>query len=323
MIRYVALLAYACAVLFAGPAAAQVNSKIGVYRAAPPTLTDGQAASLRLDASGALAASGNFGLLGPLPAGSNVIGAVTQSGAPWSVTASVSNFPASQAVTNTGTFAVQNTAVVVGGNATAVKTDGSGTTQPVSAASLPLPAGASTSAAQSTGNTSLASIDTKTPTLGTQARSASRSVTPASDLANIEPAGTPITGTAMPAGGTGLTGWLSALYAATAPRTITFFDNGTVPASGQLGGNARDAGSPNLYTRFTAAVSSTVAGTVQVRSCTDSGCAIYAVVASQPVAAGGNVAVTGVLVGRYAQGVVINGGAAAGTAQIFQSFTQN
>jgi hypothetical protein len=39
-------------------------------------------------------------------------------------------------------------------------------TQPVSAASLPLPSGAATAANQSTGNTSLASIDTKTPALG-------------------------------------------------------------------------------------------------------------------------------------------------------------
>lgn len=46
-----------------------------------------------------------------------------------------------------------------------VPVDGSGVTQPVSAAALPLPSGAATSAAQTTGNTSLASIDTKTPTL--------------------------------------------------------------------------------------------------------------------------------------------------------------
>ena len=38
-------------------------------------------------------------------------------------------------------------------------------TQPISAASLPLPSGASTSALQTTGNTSLSSIDTKTPAL--------------------------------------------------------------------------------------------------------------------------------------------------------------
>lgn len=42
----------------------------------------------------------------------------------------------------------------------------SGTPVPVSVASLPLPAGAATSALQTTGNTSLGSIDTKTPALG-------------------------------------------------------------------------------------------------------------------------------------------------------------
>jgi hypothetical protein len=46
-----------------------------------------------------------------------------------------------------------------GANAAAVKVDGSAVTQPVSAASLPLPAGAATSAAQGTGNASLAVIE--------------------------------------------------------------------------------------------------------------------------------------------------------------------
>ncbi|MGY2052405.1 hypothetical protein [Methylobacterium sp. JK268] len=67
---------------------------------------------------------------------------------PVSGTVGVSNFPASQAVTNAGTFAVQNTAAVVGGNAVAVKVDGSATTQPITAASLPLPSGAATSSNQ-------------------------------------------------------------------------------------------------------------------------------------------------------------------------------
>lgn len=44
-----------------------------------------------------------------------------------------------------------------------VPVDGSGVTQPVSAASLPLPTGAATAANQSTSNTSLSSIDTKLP----------------------------------------------------------------------------------------------------------------------------------------------------------------
>lgn len=49
----------------------------------------------------------------------------------------------------------QGAVPIQGGNATAVKTDGSATTQPVSAASLPLPAGAATSAAQTTSNAAL------------------------------------------------------------------------------------------------------------------------------------------------------------------------
>jgi hypothetical protein len=56
-----------------------------------------------------------------------------------------------------------------GANATAVKTDGSATTQPVSAAALPLPAGAATSAKQDTGNASLASLDGKTVAVDTGA----------------------------------------------------------------------------------------------------------------------------------------------------------
>jgi hypothetical protein len=49
--------------------------------------------------------------------------------------------------------------------ANGLKVDNSGVTQPVSAASLPLPSGASTAALQTTGNSSLSSIDGKTPAL--------------------------------------------------------------------------------------------------------------------------------------------------------------
>jgi hypothetical protein len=48
--------------------------------------------------------------------------------------------------------------------------------------------------------------------LGTKTSAGSLSVAAASDQANLEPAGAAITGTAMPTGGTGLTGWLSAIY---------------------------------------------------------------------------------------------------------------
>ena len=64
---------------------------------------------------------------------------------------------------------------------TALKVDASGTTQPVSAAALPLPTGAATAAAQATGNASLASLDGKLPARGQATMSASTPVALASD----------------------------------------------------------------------------------------------------------------------------------------------
>ncbi|MBX9883348.1 MAG: hypothetical protein K2X68_00075 [Novosphingobium sp.] len=86
-------------------------------------------------------------------------------------------------------------------------------TQTVTAASLPLPTGAATAANQTSTNTSLSTISGQLPaSLGPKTSAASLSVGVASDIANIEPAAAAITGTSMPAGGTGLTGWLSAIY---------------------------------------------------------------------------------------------------------------
>lgn len=65
--------------------------------------------------------------------------------------------------------------------ASAVPVDGSGVTQPVSAASLPLPSGASTAAKQDTGNASLSSIDSKLNTLGQKTGSGSVPVVLSSD----------------------------------------------------------------------------------------------------------------------------------------------
>ncbi len=48
--------------------------------------------------------------------------------------------------------------------------------------------------------------------LGAKAAAASLSVSVPTDLANLEPAGAPVTGTTMPSGGAGLTGWLSAIF---------------------------------------------------------------------------------------------------------------
>jgi len=82
--------------------------------------------------------------------------------------------------------------------ATRLLVDGSGVTQPISAASLPLPTGAATSANQTTGNTSLASIDGKLPSsLGTKTSSASLSISPAfaatSTLTNVASSATSVT----------------------------------------------------------------------------------------------------------------------------------
>lgn len=70
----------------------------------------------------------------PLPAGSNLIGKATISQGGNDASVSASN---------------------------ALKVDGSAVTQPISAAALPLPSGAATSALQTAGNASLASIDSK------------------------------------------------------------------------------------------------------------------------------------------------------------------
>jgi hypothetical protein len=66
-----------------------------------------------------------------------------------------------------------------------LRVDGSGVTQPISAVALPLPAGAATDALQTTGNTSLASIDSKTPPLGQAVSAASVPVVLASDQSPI------------------------------------------------------------------------------------------------------------------------------------------
>jgi len=98
---------------------------------------------------------------------------------------SVSNLPSSQPVTNAGTFAVQNTSAIVGGNAVAVKVDGSAVTQPVSGtvtANVTFPA--------------------------TQPISASSLPLPSGAAQD----GTDATGVTAPTGGVGIRGWLSGIY---------------------------------------------------------------------------------------------------------------
>ena len=98
----------------------------GQYNSSLPTLTNTQQAAIQVDSSGRL-------LVG------SIANSVAVTGTFWQATQPVSGTVTANA--GTGTFAI-------------------------SAASLPLPTGAATSALQTTGNTSLSSIDTKTPALG-------------------------------------------------------------------------------------------------------------------------------------------------------------
>lgn len=142
---------------------------------------------------------------------------VSQSGV-WTVGATISNFPATQAVTQSGSWTVASTqsgAWTTGRTWTLLNStdsvdvgnfpssfgatqstspwvvDGSGVTQPISAVSLPLPAGASTSALQTTGNSYLSSIDSKVPPLGQALAAASVPVVlTAAQLATLTPLST-------------------------------------------------------------------------------------------------------------------------------------
>lgn len=127
-----------------------------------------------------------------LPAGTNVIGhVIADSGSTTTVTGNVAvvqptgtnlhTVVDSGTVTLSGTSTISGTVVVSNFpatqpvNGTITANAGTGTFA-VSAVSLPLPVGASTSALQTTGNTSLGSIDGKTPALGQALAAASTPV---------------------------------------------------------------------------------------------------------------------------------------------------
>lgn len=130
--------------------------------------------------------------------------------------------------------------------------DGSAVTQPVSAASLPLPTGAATSSLQTTGNTSVASIDTKTPALG-QALSAGSVpvVLPATQITALTP---PTTVTVTQATGTNLHVVIdSGTVAATQSGTWTVSDTsqgsvtgGTAGTTSELAGGVFHTALPTL-----------------------------------------------------------------------------
>ena len=138
----------------------------------------------------------------------------------------VSNFPSSQTIT--GTVTVQQ---ATGTNLHAT-VDNFPATQAVSAAALPLPSGAATSAAQTTGNNSLSSIDGKTPALGQALAAGSTPVVlPAAQITALTPP-TSISVSNFPASQT-IAGSISVSnFPASQPVTGTFFQT-TQPVSAE------------------------------------------------------------------------------------------
>lgn len=103
-----------------------------------------------------------------------------------------------------------------GGGGTLLRVDGSFVTQPISALSLPLPTGASTSLLQTSGNSSLSSIDSKVPSNLTV--SATRLLVDASGTTQ------PVSGTVTANAGTGT----FTVGQATGTNLHTVIDSGTI-----------------------------------------------------------------------------------------------
>ena len=175
-------------------------------------------------------------------------------------------------------------------------------TQAISAAALPLPAGAATSAGQTAANASLATMAASLPGgLGAKTSAGSTSFVVASDLANLEPGGAAITGAAMPAGGLGLTGWLSAIYYAgvnsplpagsaqigSVLAYVGYTDSTTAQAaSASVTGTARAGSSGNnIYNYYSAQAYADQAGTLIIERSLNNG-TNYGTLASVAVSAG-------------------------------------
>lgn len=140
---------------------ASIDTKLTSPLSVSGPLTDAQLRASPVPVSGTVTANAGTG---PFPVSDNG-GSLTVDG-----TVAISNFPATQPVS--GTVAVSNFPA----------------TQPVSGtvtANLGTLNGASTAANQSTGNTSLSSLDTKTPSLGQAVMASSRPVVIASNQSAV------------------------------------------------------------------------------------------------------------------------------------------
>lgn len=171
------------------------NLSLGRYVSSPLSLTNGQMAGLQLDSAGNLKVVGSITVGGTTDESSFVAGtsSFNPSGGVFndSVAALTSGQQGTQRLTANRGLHVNLRSVAgteIGTSANPVRTDPTGsTTQPVSAASLPLPAGASTSAKQ--------------PALGT-AGTASSDVLTIQGIASMTPLKTDGSGTTQPVSGT-------------------------------------------------------------------------------------------------------------------------
>jgi len=291
----------------------------------------------------------SFSIYGPLPAGSNAIGSVLAdlrvAGSP--VTTG-NPIPVGGTVILGSGSATIGSVNVLGGNATAVKTDGSAVTQPVSAASLPLPAGAATSANQSSIITSLGGTgDAAYTGSGTASLIAglkgiyNATLAPLATGANLigkvgidqttpgTTNGVVVNSSALPSNAATSTNQASEIAAlgSIAQRAVLYSDTGSqsLAASASFSGPVRDAGTSPTYTRLNAlAYSNNQVVTLTIRGCFDSGCASNVPVGSVTVPAGGANSVSVPLVTRWYQVNALNTSSSGGTTVIVSSsFTAN
>ena len=180
------------------------------------------------------------------------------------------------------------------------------TTQPVSAASLPLPSGAATSALQTTINTTLgspmqASGGSVTANAGTNLNTSTLAKESGGNLATVATAqGVSGTGITEPTGGSGLLGWLSGIYSTL--LTILTGVTSSIPAGDALIGiTGIDQTTPGT----TNAVAITTPG--RTPASTNSQAANTAIAASIPAVAGQYSYMSGLFIaglGATAAGVV-------------------
>lgn len=159
--------------LRATPVPVAVSGNVTVSNPTPQGLTDAQIRATPLPVSGTITVS-NPTAVGLTDA------QLRASAVPVSGTVAISN-QVSQPLTDAQIRATALPVSIASMPTTPVTGTFFQATQPVSAVSLPLPTGAATSAAQTTGNNSLASIDGKFSSLGQKAMAASAPVVISSD----------------------------------------------------------------------------------------------------------------------------------------------